>query len=102
MRMENSISPLRLYQFLNPLTASDLRRKYDVLPPRQLSRATLWLLRDHAHHLIRVWYTIVRIRSLTEGYCYGFSLNLALFTPLNIASYDPSICTTLTTWSPRF
>ena len=55
MRMENSISPLRLYQFLNPLTASDLRRKYDVLPPRQLSRAPLWMLRDHSHHLIRVW-----------------------------------------------
>jgi hypothetical protein len=55
MKMENSITPLRLYQFLNPLKASDLRCKYDVLPPRQISRAPLWLLRDHSHHLIQVW-----------------------------------------------
>src|SRR5204862_3709132 len=39
LRLDSSTRPLRLYQLLDPLTARTLRKKYDTLPPRQLSLA---------------------------------------------------------------
>ena len=52
MRMDPNNCPLHLYQFLNPLTASNLQTKYEVKPPCQLSRAPCWMVRDHSHQLI--------------------------------------------------
>ena len=55
MRMENHIHPIQLYQLINPLTASDLQKKYDTLPPQQLSQAPPWMVWNHSHHLLRIW-----------------------------------------------
>ena len=55
VRLDDDHKPLRLYRFLNPLTTKEYRGKYDVLPPRRLSNAPPWLLRDYAKHLLRIW-----------------------------------------------
>src|SRR5436190_5572487 len=52
MRMDPNNHPLRLYQFLNPLTTSNLHTKYEVKLPCQLSHAPHWMVRDHSHQLI--------------------------------------------------
>ena len=55
LRLNTNTQPLRLYQLLDPLTARTFHKKYDTLPPRQLSFSPPWLLRDYSKRLLSIW-----------------------------------------------